>query len=55
MKIYNTALKYLQDANPKIDYRKLIKVIERSKINPEWHKEIHEQVKNYDDLWWLKE
>jgi hypothetical protein len=54
MKIYNTALKYLQDANPKIDYGRLVRVIERPEIEPEWHKEIKEITNKYEDLWWLK-
>lgn len=54
MDVYNTALKYLQDANPKIDYGRLVRVIERPEIEPEWHKEIKEITNKYEDLWWLK-
>jgi hypothetical protein len=54
MNVYNTALKYLQDANPKIDYGRLVRVIERPEIEPEWHKEIKKITNKYEDLWWLK-
>jgi hypothetical protein len=55
MKIYNSVLMHLHDRNPKANIKQVIRVIERSEIDPQWHKEIHEQIKKYDDLWWLKD
>jgi hypothetical protein len=55
MIIYNSTLKYLQDVNPNTNYGQLIRTIKDSGADPDWHKSIKEQIKDYDDLWWKKE